>query len=289
MSGKKFVLYVMVSSLLLACSNRKESQNREYEDRVLTAIDARDYVRAIQIIESEMPDELEGTSTFQVYLAQAHLGAGGLDTVDLVGRVRGDVSAAGNPQQKILLSSCNKGALSGAEHVDTPCWMARLFIFLPAHNDPHLLIAEQIFREQLGSPGGLSMNNKILLATLKTTRMLKHFGSMLEEYLASGDDLSRSRAQAIFAELTQIAADYHDWFQTLNVVPSIIHEKLTGNSKAQLLGNFDSQLKFVEETGVPHILETLPEDNQAIEAKLTRVFLIQGIDFVIRDFFKVPE
>jgi len=285
--NKNFIVFILLTGFLIQCSKKKEEATESsYEERVILAIDAREFEKAVNVIEKEMPVELSTTPKFQTLRANASLGMGGLDLIDVVNRARGPVQDF-NQELNTMYGDCPRGALSADENIETRCWLVRLMKVLPKPENKRLQIAEDIYEEQIQRKIRISVNNQILMGVLKTSEVFKRFGDILQFYLSTGDEISPVQAQEIFDEILVITDLYKPWFDSIEVLPEQIHQKLTGSSEANLLSLHSDKLDFVENTGIPFLEAKLDESNQGLTAKLTRAFLVQEIDSMLRDFFKV--
>lgn len=282
MSGK-FYLSLMAIFVVSACGDQSQRyEERAKVERITALIDAKSYDSIINWYEDAAHSE---QVDYERYYALAKLGKGGFDPIDIIPKILAPQTFRSN-QRARLFGDCDNRQLESFEAPEIRCLVVRLMNQLPNVNHVSLLEGEAILA-QMAAQKKLSSADYTLLLLVETSIIVKRVGNILEAYLELGDNINDQQLQFFYGEIEKAAKASEQWIETMERSPKEVSKRITGLSKISIMEDFGGKTKFIKDTGIPFVLDNIKGENRDPVAVLSRMFFIQVIDTVLRDYFKI--
>jgi hypothetical protein len=276
-------LFAMV--FLTACGQ----QNKDFEEearieRITALIDSRGYDSIINWYERSKQSDQKKYARFY---ALAKLGKGGFNPIEMIPKILAPQTFQSYERAK-LFGNCSNQKLESFDKPEVRCLVVRMMNQLPNPNNRYLIEAKQILSD-MAQNGELSSADYTLLLIVETALIVKRVGNVLEAYMRLGDNITDQQLHFFYAEIEKATMASESWIENMERSPEDVSKRVTGLSKVSILKDVRGQTRFIKETGIPYVLENIKTDNRNAVAVVSRMFFIQIIDTVLRDYFQVQE
>lgn len=269
--------------LLAACGAKDEKfAKRAQMERITSLIDQQKYDAVLGWYgDAQTKDQDE----FRRFYAYALLGKGGFDPIKIIPSVLAPQKFS-SPHRAKLFGKCDNSQLASFDSPEINCLVVRLMNQLPSSSNSYLRQGEQVLND-LAKADKLSDADHTLLLILETGMVLKNIGNILESYLYLGEKLTDEQLAYFYKQIEVSAASLETWIANMEKSPTEVSKRITGLDKVSLLEGTQGNVKFLKETGIPYVIDTIRGNSRDSKAVLSRVFFIQVIDSVTRDYFFV--
>ncbi|HVJ64330.1 MAG TPA: hypothetical protein VM901_03655 [Bdellovibrionota bacterium] len=283
MRGKTLALSLL-TLLSSACGYKSEHyEKRAQVERITSLLDSQSYGSVIEWYENAV----ESTQKeFRRYYVFAKLRRGGFDSVSIINDVL-EPQRYRSRELYRLAGDCKNERLDSFDQPKLKCLMVRLANQLPDPNHPDIIDGERMLVE-MANRNELSDADQTLLLILETAIIVRRVTNVLEAYLAIDPDTVADEDLVFFYnEMQKAALDSQRWIERMEKSPEKVSQRITGLTKVSLLKKVNGNTTFLKETGIPFVLKNVKKENRESIAVLARIFLIQTVGTVVREYFGV--
>jgi hypothetical protein len=161
-------------------------------DRILKQMNSRDYLGAIQTIETFETSHGSADPRISFLLVQAHLGAAGFELLSSTARVLSEQAERGDSDTKAIellgKTDCREGAMPKLAEQDLRCVLGRVLRQLPDAEHPHWLQAQKLLRKRFSDVRATSSEVNFLAGIVEAGSFLKRWELMGRRVLAREKD-----------------------------------------------------------------------------------------------------
>ncbi len=289
MLGRSAGKLLFICTAFVASCGSQEFENEVTRRRLIAWIDERQYERVLSYVELEATEKER--VAFQSLLAQAHMGLGEFEVLEILANLKGEQVMRGEAF-RAMSRDCPMTAVSAKKikSLEDRCAMVRLFNTLPNPDNPNLLRARDIWRKlQLTASPKLSDSDHLLALTLETAVLIARAGAILEEYYElSADTMNGSDVDAVFRKIEDLARDADQWIGGVEVFPKALNLRFLGDENSALFERtIAPKLKFSAKSAIHKLLSIVDVKNESTEARFVRAKIIHKLDLILVDYFKV--
>ncbi len=265
--------------VLLACAPQGANERRQ-TDRVIQLLDEKRYDAAIHYLELDVP--VSERDRLAPYLAQAYLGRSGFEPLEFAYQILAEQRDAEAQSLRSLIPDCDPAALSGVSRVPVRCIVWRVFAHVPDHASPDFARARAILRAKFPEPRTAPAGYNALAGIVEAVSLLSAFKNALRHYEAlDAATATTEDIRGVFERVGVVAEYSAQLLRRSRAMPYLgISKKLSGFEQAWLLGGMDANLDYVEETGLPLLIQLAqkPLNFDDSETAIARAVVIQAID-----------
>jgi hypothetical protein len=169
------ILSLLALLILSACA--PESVNKyhtgENEEEIVSLLNAREYSKAIWLIENREGRNPRGETGF--LLAQAYLGRAGIEPLAFAARVT--EAEPDTAEARALFPKCPRGRIN-AKEVEMKCLLKRVYLQAPPADEGDFARARELFRTSYPDPASAPVWVNTLIGMVDTISLVRRAGDL---------------------------------------------------------------------------------------------------------------
>jgi len=252
---------LLALSLLAGCAPESVDSyhTAENEEEIVRLLNAREYGKAIWLIESRHGRQ-PGEADTSFLLAQAYLGKAGFEPLKVAARVSAPQNFS-SPAGKLLFPSCQSGRVEAVAQEPVLCLLKRIYLNTPDPDVEEMSRARALLRRAYPDPASAPEWVNVLIGAVETASCVKRVGAIYLRVLEARERGFRSSGEddATFI-VRQARRALDEGAQALGRADhsgNRITQLLTGNRHATWFSNARGVIQWADQAGFVPIFDLL--------------------------------